>query len=129
LGNLSNELGNVSNKVGDLLPKGRVGDSRLESVFGWQFVLAYRLANPFPSEHRFKLPIGNATFRRKVAYLIRKVSYRLVGNVSNEVGDFLPKSRVGDSQLELLFGRQSDSNLFGNTNFRPNTELSRLFPT
>jgi hypothetical protein len=45
-------VGNVSNKVGDLLPKGRVGDSRLESVFGWQFVIAYRLANQFPSEYK-----------------------------------------------------------------------------
>jgi hypothetical protein len=63
-------VGNVSNKVGDLLPKGRVGDSRLESVCGWQLVIAYRLANQFPSQHRDKLPIGNATFWQKVAYLV-----------------------------------------------------------
>jgi hypothetical protein len=44
-------------------------------------------------------------------YLIRKISYRLVGNVSNKVGDLLPKGRVGDSRLESVFGWQLKNQL------------------
>jgi hypothetical protein len=38
------------------------------------------------------------------------------------VGDLSPKGRVGDSRPAPLFGWQSDSKPFGNTNCQTNTE-------
>ncbi|MDR0336022.1 MAG: hypothetical protein LBI18_02930 [Planctomycetaceae bacterium] len=32
-------MGEVAPKVGDVSPKHHVGDSRLDPIFGWQFVL------------------------------------------------------------------------------------------
>jgi hypothetical protein len=36
-------------KVGDVSPKHRVGDSRLDPVHGWQFMFAVVLRSDFPS--------------------------------------------------------------------------------
>ncbi|MDR0335760.1 MAG: hypothetical protein LBI18_01580 [Planctomycetaceae bacterium] len=37
------------------------------------------------------------------------------------MGDLSPKGRVGDSRLDPVFGRQSNSKQLGNTNCRLNT--------
>jgi hypothetical protein len=55
-------------KVGDLSPKGRVGGSRLDVVFGRQLVIAYRLANRFPTEHRGKSAIADVMFWQNITY-------------------------------------------------------------
>ncbi|MDR0335694.1 MAG: hypothetical protein LBI18_01240 [Planctomycetaceae bacterium] len=54
--------------MGDLSPKGRVGGSRLDVVFGRQLVIACRLANRLPTEHRGKSAIADVMFRRNITY-------------------------------------------------------------
>ncbi|MDR0336417.1 MAG: hypothetical protein LBI18_04935 [Planctomycetaceae bacterium] len=39
IGDVAPKVGDVVLKVGDVSPKHHVGDSRLDSVFEWQFVL------------------------------------------------------------------------------------------
>ncbi|MDR0338185.1 MAG: hypothetical protein LBI18_13965 [Planctomycetaceae bacterium] len=56
--------------MGDLSPKGRVGDSRLELVFGWQFVLPSDLESDCRPETGSELPCGNVMFRRNITHLI-----------------------------------------------------------
>ncbi|MDR0611383.1 MAG: hypothetical protein LBG58_14845, partial [Planctomycetaceae bacterium] len=60
----------VYQKVGNLSPKGCVGDSRLAPVSRWQSVSKPVRNTNCPIESDSPLPIGNATFRRKVAYLL-----------------------------------------------------------
>jgi hypothetical protein len=50
--------------MGNVSIEGRVGDSRLAPV-----QTAERFGIELPTEHRNKLPNGNATIKRNVAYL------------------------------------------------------------
>ncbi|MDR0337604.1 MAG: hypothetical protein LBI18_10995, partial [Planctomycetaceae bacterium] len=66
-----------ANKVGDLSPKGRVGDSRPALVLSRQSD-----SEPFGNTDcqlntGSELPCGNATFRRKVAHLLSAKHHRL----------------------------------------------------
>jgi hypothetical protein len=57
-------------EVGDISPKGRVGDSRLASVSRRQSVSKPVRNTNSPIESDSLLPIGNAMFRRNIAYLL-----------------------------------------------------------
>ncbi|MDR0610743.1 MAG: hypothetical protein LBG58_11580 [Planctomycetaceae bacterium] len=59
-------------KVGNLSPKGCVGDSRLAPVSRQQSISKPVRNTNCPIESDSLLLIGNATFRRKVAYLLNQ---------------------------------------------------------
>jgi hypothetical protein len=53
----------------------------------------------------------------------------LGGDIASKVGDVSPKHYVGNSRLEAVCGRKSNSIPLCNIDFRPNTGTSRLSPT
>ncbi|MDR0335538.1 MAG: hypothetical protein LBI18_00425 [Planctomycetaceae bacterium] len=74
VGDLLFQVGDLSFQVGDLSPKGRVGVSRLDPVLSRQLDSKPLGNTNCRPKTESELPNGNATFRRKVAHLKRKIA-------------------------------------------------------